>query len=72
MTGSIADRFDRRVVARPSITWQIATIFGAVLGGFLYVTGTRLPYVAVSVLRLTSAGLILLVPAMYPRRPSGP
>src|SRR5947209_13137013 len=32
------------VVARYSATWQIATIIGPVLGGFLYAADNRLPY----------------------------
>ena len=49
------------VVARSSVTWQIASILGPVLGGFLFAAGTRLPYIAVFVLTVTSALLILLV-----------
>ena len=44
------------------MTWQIATILGPVLGGFLYAADTQLPYVAVCVLMLSSAALVLLVP----------
>src|SRR4051812_36832510 len=31
------------VVARSSVTWQIATILGPVLGGFLYAANQKLP-----------------------------
>jgi MFS family permease len=49
------------VVARSSVTWQIASILGPVLGGFLFAAGPRLPYLAVSGLTVVSALLILLV-----------
>ena len=55
------------VVARSSVTWQIATILGPVLGGFLYAADTQSPYVAVFVLMLASAVLVLVVPAARPR-----
>ena len=47
------------VVARSSVTWQIATILGPVLGGFLYAADPQWPYVAVVVLMLASAALVL-------------
>ena len=60
------------VVARSSATWQIATILGPVLGGFLYAADPQWPYVAVVVLMLASAALVLLVPAVPPRIPIVP
>ena len=60
------------VVARSSVTWQIATILGPVLGGFLYAADTQSPYVAVFVLMLASAVLVLVVPAARSRRPAEP
>jgi MFS family permease len=56
------------VVARSSVTWQIASILGPVLGGFLFAAGPRLPYIAVFVLTLSSAFLILLVAPASHRR----
>jgi len=38
------------VVARYSATWQVASIVGPVLGGFLYAADHRMPYLAVVVL----------------------
>jgi MFS family permease len=49
------------VVARSSVTWQIALILGPVLGGFLFAAGPRLPYIAVFALTVASACLILFV-----------
>jgi MFS family permease len=60
------------VVARSSVTWQIATILGPVLGGFLYAADNRAPYVAIFVLMLASAALVLMVPPALPRVPSVP
>jgi MFS family permease len=60
------------VVARSSVTWQIATILGPVLGGFLYAANNRAPYVAIFVLMLASAALVLMVPPALPRVPSVP
>ena len=60
------------VVARSSVTWQIATILGPVLGGFLYAADNRAPYVAIFALMLASAALVLMVPAALPRVPSVP
>ncbi len=51
------------IVARQTATWQIASIVGPVLGGFLYVANVRAPYVVDSALTLVAAGLILLVRA---------
>jgi MFS family permease len=49
------------VVARSSVTWQIATILGPVLGGFLYAANVRLPYLAVFLLVVAAAICVLLV-----------
>jgi len=54
------------VVARTSITWQTATILGPVLGGFLFATGTRVPYIAITA--MSAAGGLL----MFTVRPSVP
>ncbi len=59
------------VVARSSVTWQIATILGPVLGGFLYAADNRAPYVAIFALMLASATLVLMVPAALPPRAVG-
>jgi MFS family permease len=56
------------VVARASVTWQIALIVGPVLGGFLYAANRRLPYVAVFVLFLASSACLLLVHSATQRR----
>lgn len=56
------------VVARYSGTWQLAAIFGPVLGGFLYAADRRLPYVAVIAVALAAAVLILLVESQPRRR----
>ena len=55
------------VVARSSVTWQIATILGPVLGGFLYAANTRSPYPVVAGLAVSGALLVLSV-----RRPAHP
>jgi MFS family permease len=49
------------VVARYSATWQIASIVGPVVGGFLYAADVRLPYVFIMALALGSAACILAV-----------
>jgi MFS family permease len=49
------------VVARTSITWQIATILGPVLGGFLFAANTRLPYPAIVALATAGAALMFAV-----------
>jgi MFS family permease len=54
------------VVARTSITWQTATILGPVLGGFLFATGTRVPYIAITV--MSALGGVLMF-AVRPSRP---
>jgi MFS family permease len=46
------------LVARSSITWQISSIVGPVLGGVLYAVDPRLPYVVVA--GLLTLGLVLL------------
>jgi MFS family permease len=56
------------VVARSSVTWQIALILGPVLGGFLYAANRRLPYVAVFVLTLVSGVFVLMVRLVGQRR----
>jgi MFS family permease len=60
------------VVARSSVTWQIATILGPVLGGFLYAANARLPYVAVFVLVLVAATFVLMVRVMPRHAPPAP
>jgi len=54
------------VVARYSGTWQLASIVGPVLGGFLYAGDNRAPYVAVLLLAGTAA-LAVLVVRPHPR-----
>src|SRR3954451_17147465 len=49
------------LVARFSASWQLALVFGPVLGGFLYAADIRLPFVASAALLLISAIAILLV-----------
>ena len=49
------------LVARHSATWQLAIIFGPVLGGTLYAIDPALPYVAMAVLLLTAAISVSLV-----------
>jgi MFS family permease len=56
----IADRVPW-VVARSSITWQIASILGPVMGGFLYAANPRAPYPVVVLLAAGAAGLMLSV-----------
>ncbi len=47
------------VVARTSITWQIATILGPVLGGFLFAAGERFPYPAI--VAMSAGGAIFML-----------
>jgi MFS family permease len=57
------------VVARYSATWQIASIVGPVMGGFLYAADVRLPYVAIMGFAVAAALSVLLVrarPAVEP------
>ncbi|MFN8028296.1 MAG: MFS transporter [Acidimicrobiia bacterium] len=49
------------LVARQSITWQVAGIFGPVLGGFLYVAGVGIPFALGAALVVVGALVILLV-----------
>ncbi|MCB1017274.1 MAG: MFS transporter [Acidimicrobiales bacterium] len=49
------------LVARHSATWQLAIIFGPVLGGTLYAVDVALPYVAMVVLLVTAAVAVGLV-----------
>jgi predicted MFS family arabinose efflux permease len=49
------------LVARHSATWQLAIIFGPVLGGTLYAVDVALPYVAMALLLVTAAVAISLV-----------
>src|SRR3954451_14805488 len=49
------------LVARFSASWQLALVFGPVLGGFLYAADIRLPFVASALLLVISAITILLV-----------
>ena len=48
-------------MARSSVTWQIATILGPVLGGFLYAANPRSPYPAITLLSASGALLVLAV-----------
>ncbi|MCU1379092.1 MAG: hypothetical protein JWN29_2075 [Acidimicrobiales bacterium] len=58
------------VVARYSATWQIASIVGPVVGGFLYAADVRLPYVFIMALALGSAACILAVRRPERARPA--
>lgn len=49
------------LVARHSATWQVAIIFGPVLGGTLYAIDVALPFLAMAVLLVTSAVAVLAV-----------
>jgi MFS family permease len=49
------------VVARSSIMWQIATILGPVLGGFLYAANPRAPYPVIAILAFSGSMLVLAV-----------
>lgn len=49
------------LTARHSATWQVAIIFGPVLGGTLYAVDVALPYVAMALLLVTAAISISLV-----------
>ena len=49
------------LTARHSATWQVAIIFGPVLGGTLYAIDVALPYVAMAVLLVTAAISVSLV-----------
>jgi predicted MFS family arabinose efflux permease len=49
------------VVARYSATWQIASIVGPVVGGFLYAADVRLPYLFIMALAVGAAVSILVV-----------
>ena len=51
------------VVARYSVTWQIASIVGPVAGGFLYAADVRLPYVfIVALLAIASLSVLSVRP----------
>jgi MFS family permease len=52
------------VVARTSITWQVAAIVGPATGGFLYAADHRAPYVFVTALLVVGIACILTVPPM--------
>ncbi len=54
------------VVARTSITWQIATILGPVLGGFLFAAGDRLPYPAIVAMSAGGAAFMFAVRHPHP------
>jgi len=55
---------------RMSITWQVATIFGPVLGGFLYVVGPQVPfYVAAGLVTVGACVVLLVRPRPVERRP---
>lgn len=49
------------LVARHSATWQLAIIFGPVLGGTLYAVDVALPYLAMAILLVTAAVSVSLV-----------
>jgi MFS family permease len=59
------------LIARTAATWQVALILGPVIGGFLYATNVRLPYLAVGAFALSGAFAILLVRPV-PLRPAEP
>src|SRR4051794_34201688 len=50
-----------KLVARYAVAWQVALIFGPVLGGFLYAVNISLPYLAVMVLLVAGALSVTLV-----------
>jgi predicted MFS family arabinose efflux permease len=60
------------VIARYSGSWQVASIIGPVLGGFLYAADRRLPYVAVMGFAALAAVLVLLVHPQPRQRPAVP
>lgn len=49
------------LTARHAATWQVAIIFGPVLGGTLYAIDVALPYLAMAVLLMLAAISVLLV-----------
>jgi MFS family permease len=57
------------LTARQSATWQGASIVGPVLGGFLYVVGVWVPFVAATVLILTAAVTVTGVRVLPPKGP---
>ena len=58
------------LVARFSVSWQVALIIGPVLGGFLYAADIRLPFLAATALLVVAAIAILLVGKPQRRMPS--
>jgi MFS family permease len=58
------------LVARFSAAWQLALVFGPVLGGFLYAADIRLPFVASAALLVAAAVAILLVRKRPPAEPA--
>jgi MFS family permease len=50
-----------KLVARYAVSWQVALIFGPVLGGFLYAANVSLPYLAVMVLLVIGAIAVCFV-----------
>ena len=56
------------LIARSVIAFEVGTIAGPVLGGFLYAADIRLPFVVIALLLLAMAGAILLV--KIDRRPA--
>ncbi len=60
MPGSIVDEHELpQLIALSSLSWQAATIFGPVLGGFLYLISPVVPYTTAAVLMFISAMLAL-------------
>jgi MFS family permease len=53
------------LIARQSISWQMAAIVGPVMGGFLYVVDVRLPYLVAAALLAFAAVAISLVQPIY-------
>jgi len=53
-----------RAIALSSIAWQVGTIVGPALGGYLYAVSPQTPYEASAVLFALSLGCLLLLPAI--------
>ena len=56
------------LVARQTGTWQVASIVGPVVGGFLYVWNVRVPYVVDALLVVVAAIAIMLRPSRVATR----
>ena len=53
-----------RAIALSSIAWQVGTIVGPALGGYLYAVSPQTPYEASAILFALSLGCLLLLPAI--------